>query len=153
MNWKKEFIDFSFKKKALKFGSFILKSGRTSPYFFNSGLLSSGKDIIKIGVLYAHSIIDSKIEFDILFGAAYKGIPIVVATSIALKNFYNLNIPYVFNRKEKKKYGEKGDLIGQKIQNKKIIILDDVVTSGTAIHYSINILEEKKLISPLYLFF
>ncbi|AHG59847.1 orotate phosphoribosyltransferase [Buchnera aphidicola] len=144
MNWKKEFIDFSFKKKALKFGSFILKSGRTSPYFFNSGLLSSGKDIIKIGVLYAHSIIDSKIEFDILFGAAYKGIPIVVATSIALKNFYNLNIPYVFNRKEKKKYGEKGDLIGQKIQNKKIIILDDVVTSGTAIHYSINILEEKK---------
>jgi orotate phosphoribosyltransferase len=143
MDWKKEFIDFSFKKKALQFGKFKLKSGRTSPYFFNSGLLSTGKDIIKIGLFYAHSIIDSKIEFDILFGPAYKGIPIVVATSIALKNHYNLNVPYSFNRKEQKKHGEKGDLIGQIINNKKIIILDDVITSGIAIHSSIEIIEEK----------
>jgi len=144
MDWKKEFIDFSFKKKALKFGSFILKSGRTSPYFFNSGLLSTGPDIIKIGLFYAHSIVNSKVEFDVLFGPAYKGIPIAVATSIALKNYYNLNIPYTFNRKEKKEYGEKGNLIGKNINKKRIIILDDVITSGTAIHYSIEILKEKK---------
>ncbi|QCI20678.1 orotate phosphoribosyltransferase [Buchnera aphidicola (Brachycaudus cardui)] len=144
MDWKKEFIDFSFKKKALRFGVFTLKSGRTSPYFFNSGLLSTGKDIIKIGLFYARSIIESKIKFDMLFGAAYKGIPIAVATSIALKNHYNLNVSYAFNRKEEKNYGEKGDLIGKKIQNKKIIILDDVITSGTAIHHSINIIEGKK---------
>lgn len=144
MNWKKEFIDFSFKKKVLQFGNFTLKSGRKSPYFFNSGLLSNGKDIIKIGLFYAHSIIDSKIEFDILFGPAYKGIPIVVATSIALKNYYNLNVPYSFNRKEEKKHGEQGYLIGEKITNKKIIILDDVITSGTAIHNSIEIIKRKK---------
>ncbi|QCI21265.1 orotate phosphoribosyltransferase [Buchnera aphidicola (Hyperomyzus lactucae)] len=144
MNWKKEFIDFSFKKKALKFGRFKLKSGRTSPYFFNSGLLSTGKDITKIGLFYARSIIDSKMKFDVLFGAAYKGIPIVVATAIALKNYYNLNIPYAFNRKEQKKHGEKGDLIGREISDKNIIILDDVITSGTAIHQSIEMIEEKK---------
>jgi orotate phosphoribosyltransferase len=144
MNWKKEFIDFSFKKKALKFGRFKLKSGRTSPYFFNSGLLSTGKDITKIGLFYAHAIIDSKIKFDVLFGTAYKGIPIVIATAIALKNHYNLNIPYSFNRKEEKTHGEKGDLIGKEINDKKIIILDDVITSGTAIHHSIKIIEEKK---------
>lgn len=144
MDWKKELIDFAFKKKILQFGTFTLKSGRSSPYFFNSGLLSTGNDIIKIGLFYAHAIITSKIEFDVLFGTAYKGIPIAVATSIALKNYYNLNIPYVFNRKEQKKYGEKGDIIGKKIENKKIIILDDVITSGTAIHHSIQIIEEKK---------
>ncbi|MCU4137247.1 orotate phosphoribosyltransferase [Buchnera aphidicola (Sitobion miscanthi)] len=144
MDWKKEFIDFSFKKKALKFGTFKLKSGRSSPYFFNSGLLSTGKDIIKIGLFYAHSIIASKIKFDVLFGPAYKGIPIAVATSIALQNYYNLNIPYAFNRKESKKHGEQGDLIGEKIDNKKIIILDDVITSGTAIHHSIEIIEKQR---------
>ncbi|QCI24059.1 orotate phosphoribosyltransferase [Buchnera aphidicola (Macrosiphoniella sanborni)] len=144
MNWKKEFIDYSFKKKALKFGRFKLKSGRTSPYFFNSGLLSTGKDIIKIGLFYAHSIIKSKIKFDILFGPAYKGIPIVAATTIALKNHYNLNVSYAFNRKEKKKYGEKGGLIGTEIYQKRVIILDDVITSGTAIHHSIKIIEEQE---------
>ncbi|QCI17930.1 orotate phosphoribosyltransferase [Buchnera aphidicola (Acyrthosiphon lactucae)] len=143
MDWKKEFIHFSFKKKALKFGTFKLKSGRTSPYFFNSGLLSTGTDIIKIGLFYAHSIIDSKIEFDVLFGPAYKGIPIAVATSIALKNHYNLNVSYAFNRKEHKKYGEKGNLIGKKIYKKRIVILDDVITSGTAIHHSIKIIEKQ----------
>lgn len=144
MDWKKKFIDFSFKKKALQFGMFILKSGRKSPYFFNSGLLSSGKDIIQIGLFYAHAIMESKIKFDIIFGPAYKGIPIAVSTSIALKNYYNLNVSYSFNRKEQKQYGEKGDLIGSKLKNKKIIILDDVITSGTAIHNSIDIIEKKE---------
>ncbi|AEO08323.1 orotate phosphoribosyltransferase [Buchnera aphidicola] len=144
MHWKKEFIDFSFKKKALQFGTFKLKSGRTSPYFFNSGLLSTGKDITKIGLFYAHSIMNSKIDFDILFGPAYKGIPIVVATTMALKHHYNFNVSYAFNRKEKKTYGEKGDLIGTEIYRKKVIILDDVMTSGTAVHHSIKIIEEQK---------
>lgn len=144
MNWKKEFINYSLKKKVLQFGQFQLKSGRTSPYFFNSGLFSTGKDITKIGLFYAHSIIQSKINFDILFGPAYKGIPIVVATTIALKKHYNLNVAYAFNRKERKKYGEQGDLIGTEIYKKRIIILDDVITSGHAIHHSIKIIEEQK---------
>ncbi|ACL30345.1 orotate phosphoribosyltransferase [Buchnera aphidicola str. APS (Acyrthosiphon pisum)] len=144
MDWKKEFIDFSFKKKVLKFGVFQLKSGRISPYFFNSGLLSTGIDIIKIGLFYARSIIDSKNKFDVLFGPAYKGIPIAVATSIALKNHYNLNVPYSFNRKEYKEHGEKGDLIGSTIYKKRVIILDDVITSGTAIHHSIKIIEKQE---------
>ncbi|ANZ22737.1 orotate phosphoribosyltransferase [Buchnera aphidicola (Diuraphis noxia)] len=154
MYWKKEFIDFCCKKQVLKFGQFTLKSGRTSPYFFNSGLLSNGEDIVKIGVFYAHSIMNSNVDFDILFGTAYKGIPVAVSTSIALKNHYNLNIPYTFNRKEKKTYGEQGKLIGNIIENKKIIILDDVITSGTAIHNSIKIVEEHKAyISSIFVLF
>ncbi|QCI21830.1 orotate phosphoribosyltransferase [Buchnera aphidicola (Hyadaphis tataricae)] len=144
MDWKNEFIDFCIKKKALKFGFFKLKSGRISPYFFNSGVLSSGIEITKIGLLYAQSIINSKIEFDVLFGPAYKGIPIVVSTAMALKKDYYLNIPYAFNRKEYKKHGEKGDIIGNNIKNKKIIILDDVITSGKAIHYSIKTIEKNE---------
>lgn len=144
MDWKKNFIEFCLRKKVLKFGKFILKSGRTSPYFFNSGLLCTGKEAIQISLFYARSIIQSKIKFDVIFGPSYKGIPIVVATAIALKNYYNLNIPYNFNRKEEKKYGEKGILIGKQIKNKKVIILDDVITSGIAISNSINTIEEQQ---------
>ncbi|QCI19068.1 orotate phosphoribosyltransferase [Buchnera aphidicola] len=151
MEWKKEFIDFLFKKKVLKFGKFILKSGRISPYFFNSGLLSTGKDTVKIGMFYARAIMDLNIKFDMLFGPAYKGIPIVVSTSIALKNQYNLDIPYSFNRKEEKKYGEGGQLIGGDIKNKKIIILDDVITSGISINHSVKIIEkENSKISSIF---
>ncbi|CAL4325642.1 orotate phosphoribosyltransferase [Buchnera aphidicola] len=143
MDDKEKCIEFSLKKKALTFGKFKLKSGRISPYFFNSGLISNGKNILKIGLFYANIIIHSKIKFDILFGTAYKGIPIVIATSIALSHYYNINIPYAFNRKEKKIYGEKGILIGKKIKNKKVIILDDVITSGVSIYQSCNIIEEQ----------
>ncbi|AWH90754.1 orotate phosphoribosyltransferase [Buchnera aphidicola (Melanaphis sacchari)] len=134
----------SYKKKVLTFGKFVLKSKRISPYFFNSGILCAGKDIFEIGLIYAKAIINSNIQFDVLFGSAYKGIPIVVATSIALKNKYNVNIPYCFNRKEQKKHGEKGFLIGEKIKNKKIIILDDVVTSGASIKQAIEIIKNEK---------
>lgn len=134
----------SFKKKVLNFGKFILKSGRKSPYFFNSGLLSRGEDIAKIGFFYAQAIINLNLKFDVLFGTAYKGIPIVVATSIALKNQYNLDIPYSFNRKEEKKYGEKGCFVGVNIKNRKIIILDDVITSGMSINHAIKIVEKEK---------
>ncbi|CAL4325902.1 Orotate phosphoribosyltransferase [Buchnera aphidicola (Protaphis terricola)] len=151
MEWKKEFIEFLLKKKVLNFGKFILKSGRVSPYFFNSGLLSTGQDTAIIGSFYARAIMDLNIEFDMLFGPAYKGIPIVVSTSIALKNQYNLNIPYSFNRKEEKKYGEQGTLIGKNVKNKNIIILDDVITSGISINHSIQIIEkEKSKISAIF---
>lgn len=141
----------SFKKKVLNFGTFILKSGRKSPYFFNSGLLSTGKETAKIGLFYARAIMDLNIKFDVLFGPSYKGIPIVVSTSIALKNQYNLNISYAFNRKEEKKYGEQGQLIGGDIKNKKIIILDDVITSGMSINHSIKIIEkENSKISSIF---
>ena len=141
---EKRIYRISFKKKILNFGKFILKSGRTSPYFFNSSLLYTGQDISKIGFFYARAIIDLNIKFDMLFGTAYKGIPIVVSTAIALKNKYNLNIPYSFNRKEEKKYGEKGRLVGTKIKNKKIIILDDVITSGISIDHAIKIIENEQ---------
>jgi len=144
MKWKKEFIKFLLKKKVFNFGNFILKSGKTSPYFFNSGLLSKGEDIAKIGCFYAQAIINLNIKFDILFGTAYKGIPIVVATSIALKNQYNLDVPYSFNRKEEKKYGEKGSFVGANIKNKKIIILDDVITSGISINHAAKIIKQEK---------
>lgn len=143
MDYKSKCIQFSLKKKALIFGEFQLKSGRISPYFFNSGVISIGKDILKIGLFYANLIMHSKVTFDILFGTAYKGIPIVIATSIALSHYYNINVPYSFNRKEKKIYGEKGILIGKKIQKKKIIILDDVITSGSSLQQSCNIIEEQ----------
>ncbi|CAL4325917.1 Orotate phosphoribosyltransferase [Buchnera aphidicola (Hyalopterus amygdali)] len=144
MEWKKEFIEFILKKKVLNFGKFILKSGKISPYFFNSGLLSTGEDINKIGSIYARAIIDLNIKFDMLFGTAYKGIPIVVATSIALKNQYNLNIPYSFDRKEKKQHGEKGYLVGNEIRKKRIIILDDVITSGISINRAVKIIKKEQ---------
>ncbi|WP_422667439.1 orotate phosphoribosyltransferase [Buchnera aphidicola] len=143
MDYKKKFITLSLRKKALMFGKFKLKSGRISPYFFNSGLLSTGKDILKVGLFYAHLIVNSKINFDLLFGAAYKGIPIVIATSIALSHYYNINIPYSFNRKEKKTHGEKGLFIGKNVKNKKVIILDDVITSGISINHACEIIEKQ----------
>jgi orotate phosphoribosyltransferase len=106
--------------------------------------LSRGEDIAKIGFFYAQAIINLNLKFDVLFGTAYKGIPIVVATSIALKNQYNLDIPYSFNRKEEKKYGEKGCFVGVNIKNRKIIILDDVITSGMSINHAIKIVEKEK---------
>ncbi|XRX42648.1 MAG: orotate phosphoribosyltransferase [Buchnera aphidicola (Eriosoma harunire)] len=132
LDFKKEFIEFSLKKKALQFGTFILKSGRNSPYFFNTGNFHTGNDIKKIGYFYATSIINYKIPCNSLFGLAYKGIPITVSTAIALKKKYNLNIPYSFNRKEKKTHGELGSIIGFKPCSN-IIIIDDVITAGTTI--------------------
>ncbi|CAL4324059.1 orotate phosphoribosyltransferase [Buchnera aphidicola] len=141
---KKKFIKFSIKNKALKFGNFYLKSERKSPYFFNISQFYKGKNISKLGKFYAQKIINQKIKFDVLFGIAYKGIPIVISTVIALKKYFNLNIPYCFNRKETKTYGEKGNVIGSKILNKKIIILDDVLTSGKAIKEAISIIKKEK---------
>ncbi|MCW5196452.1 orotate phosphoribosyltransferase [Buchnera aphidicola (Pemphigus obesinymphae)] len=142
INWKQEFIKFSLKKKVLQFGDFKLKSGRKSPYFFNSGLFYTGKDISKLGKFYAHAIVESKIQCDVLYGLAYKGIPIVTSTSLSLNRDYNINLPFCFNRKKIKKYGEGGTLIGHTFK-KNIIIIDDVITVGTAIKNSMKHIQQK----------
>ncbi|CAL4325492.1 orotate phosphoribosyltransferase [Buchnera aphidicola] len=145
INWKKEFIKFSLEKKVLQFGNFNLKSGRKSPYFFNSGLFCTGKDIFKLGKFYAHAIIESKIKCNILYGLAYKGIPIVTSTSFSLNQYYNINLPFCFNRKKIKKYGEGGTLIGHELK-KNIIIIDDVITVGTAIKSAMKHIQQKSKI-------
>ncbi|WP_343189432.1 orotate phosphoribosyltransferase [Buchnera aphidicola] len=152
-NFKKKFIKFIIKKKALKFGTFKLKSGKISPYFFNSSVFKKPKDIIKLSEFYTKIIINSKIKFNLLFGFSYKGIPIVISTIITLFKKYNINIPYCFNRKEKKKHGEKGKLIGSSIKNKKIIILDDVLTSGITIQKNIKIFKKKAKINAIIVAF
>ncbi|MBK4775876.1 orotate phosphoribosyltransferase [Candidatus Pantoea edessiphila] len=138
-DWKYKFIEFALSRQLIKFGHFTLKSGRKSPYFFNTGLLSNGSDIAKLGYFYATLLINSKIEFDVLFGLAYKGIPIVISTAIALAKYYKIKTPYCFNRKEVKDHGEGGLLIGNPLYGK-IILVDDVITTGKSISESVNIM-------------
>jgi len=126
------FIDFALSNNVLKFGEFTLKSGRTSPYFFNAGLFNTGKQLAILADYYAKLIVDSKVEFDVLFGPAYKGIPLVAAISIILATKYNIDTPFAFDRKEKKDHGEGGIFVGADMQNKKVILVDDVMTAGTA---------------------
>jgi orotate phosphoribosyltransferase len=137
--YKKNFIDYAINIEALKFGSFELKSGRQSPYFFNMGCFNTGEAIQKLGNFYAQAIIDSNIEFDCVFGPAYKGIPLVIATSIALNQLLNKNIPWSFNRKEAKQHGECGVFVGSELHGK-VLIIDDVITSGKAINEAITLI-------------
>ncbi|MGB5443894.1 MAG: orotate phosphoribosyltransferase [Psychromonas sp.] len=139
-NYKKEFIEFALQKQVLKFGQFTLKSGRISPYFFNAGLFNSGRDLARLGRFYAAALMDSKIDYDLLFGPAYKGIPIATTTAVALSNDYDLDIPYCFNRKEAKTHGEGGSLVGSELKGK-IMLVDDVITAGTAIRESMDIIQ------------
>ena len=132
------FIEFAIEKKVLQFGEFITKAGRNSPYFFNLGAFNDGKSLKLLGEFYANKIIDTKIEFDLIFGPAYKGIPLVSAIYIALSN-KNINIPYSFNRKETKNHGEGGEIIGSDIKGK-VLIIDDVISAGTSINESYNII-------------
>ena len=134
-----EFIDFAIEAGALLFGTFTLKSGRTSPYFFNSGLFNSGSSLSRLGQFYAQAINKYQIDYDILFGAAYKGIPLASSTVIALANYYQRDIPYAFNRKEIKDHGEGGLLIGAKLEGK-ILIIDDVISTGFSIRESVKII-------------
>ena len=135
-----QFIELALSKVVLKFGSFVLKSGRTSPYFFNAGGFNTGADLATLGECYAHALVDAKISFDVLFGPAYKGIPLACATAMALAKDHNKNVPWCFNRKEKKDHGEGGNLVGAPLKGD-ILLIDDVITAGTAIRESEEIIK------------
>ena len=138
--YKTQFIDNALESGALKFGQFRLKSGRVSPHFFNAGEFSQGKALAALGRCYAAAIIESGVEFDVLFGPAYKGIPLVAATAVALAEHHNMDVKYCFNRKEAKSHGEGGTLIGAPLEGR-ILIIDDVITAGTAIREVMTMLE------------
>ena len=129
--YKREFLELSLELEVLRFGEFTLKSGRVSPYFFNAGLFSTGYAAAKLGRYYASAIADADIEFDMLFGPAYKGIPLVVLAASALAEHHDLDVPYAFDRKEAKAHGEGGSIIGAPL-NGRVLIVDDVITAGTA---------------------
>jgi orotate phosphoribosyltransferase len=137
--YQREFIEFALARQVLRFGEFTLKSGRTSPYFFNAGLFNTGKDLARLGRFYAAALMDSGIKFDLLFGPAYKGIPIATTTAVALCDHHNVDIPYCFNRKEAKTHGEGGSLVGSELKGK-VMLVDDVITAGTAIRESMEII-------------
>ncbi|PID42082.1 MAG: orotate phosphoribosyltransferase [Proteobacteria bacterium] len=138
-DYQKEFIQFAIEKKVLRFGEFTLKSGRTSPYFFNAGLFNTGLALARLGKFYAAALNDSGISYDVLFGPAYKGIPLAAATAVALATDFETDTPYAFNRKEAKDHGEGGTIVGAPM-NGKIMIVDDVITAGTAIREVIEII-------------
>jgi orotate phosphoribosyltransferase len=136
------FIDLALKSKVLKFGEFTLKSGRISPYFFNAGLFNTGSQLATLADFYAKKIAESNIKYDVLFGPAYKGIPLVAAISTVLALKYNIDIPYAFDRKEAKAHGEGGVFVGANMTNKRVILVDDVMTAGTAFFESSNKLKD-----------
>ena len=141
--YKRDFIEFALSRNVLKFGEFTLKSGRKSPYFFNAGLFNTGADLARLGEFYAAAIQASAVDFDVVFGPAYKGIPIGTSVSVALFNRYGIDKPVCFNRKEVKDHGEGGNLIGSPLQGK-ILLVDDVITAGTAIRESMELISTNK---------
>ncbi|WP_028470103.1 orotate phosphoribosyltransferase [Neptunomonas japonica] len=146
-DYQREFIQFAIEQNVLRFGEFTLKSGRVSPYFFNAGLFNSGTALAKLGRYYAAAIDEAKVEFDVLFGPAYKGIPLAAAAAIALSNDYDRDTPYVFNRKEAKSHGEGGSLVGAALEGR-IMIIDDVITAGTAIREVMDIINSADNATP-----
>lgn len=139
-DYQREFIEFALAKQVLRFGEFTLKSGRISPYFFNAGLFNTGGDLARLGRFYAAALQDSDIDYNLLFGPAYKGIPIATTTAVALADSYNIDMPYCFNRKEAKTHGEGGSLVGSPLEGK-VMLVDDVITAGTAIRESMQIIQ------------
>lgn len=137
--FQSSFLKFVIDHEILRFGEFTLKSGRTSPYFFNAGLFNTGEKLSFLAKCYADAIVDSKLDFDVLFGPAYKGIPLVTATAMALANKHGINKPYCFNRKEAKAHGEGGSIVGAELAGN-VLIVDDVITAGTAIREAVEIL-------------
>ena len=144
--YQKDFVDFTLQTGALKFGEFTLKSGRVSPYFFNAGLFNTGSHLSELGKFYAQAIEASGLMFDVLFGPAYKGIPLAAAASIALNDSFNKNIPYSFNRKEVKDHGEGGSIVGHPLEGD-ILVIDDVITAGTAIREAQDIISSNGAIT------
>ncbi|AGP79728.1 orotate phosphoribosyltransferase [Alteromonas mediterranea 615] len=141
--FQRDFIEFGIERGVLKFGEFTLKSGRVSPYFFNAGLFNRGGDLAKLGRFYANALMDAGVEFNVLFGPAYKGIPIATTTAVALADNHNLDVPYCFNRKEAKTHGEGGNLVGSPLEGK-VMLVDDVITAGTAIRESMTLIEQQQ---------
>jgi orotate phosphoribosyltransferase len=139
-SFQREFIEMALACRVLRFGSFTLKSGRTSPYFFNAGLFNRGRVLGALGRHYADAIVHSGIGFDLLFGPAYKGIPIASATAIALADQHDRDVPWCFNRKEVKSHGEGGTMVGAPLEGR-VLVIDDVITAGTAIREVVQIIE------------
>jgi orotate phosphoribosyltransferase len=137
--YQRQFIEFALNKQVLKFGEFTLKSGRKSPYFFNAGLFNTGRDLALLGRFYAEALVDSGIDFDLLFGPAYKGIPIATTTAVALAEHHDLDLPYCFNRKSQNPR-RGGNLVGSALQGR-VMLVDDVITAGTAIRESMEIIQ------------
>jgi orotate phosphoribosyltransferase len=140
LDYQKQFITYALECGVLRFGQFELKSGRISPYFFNTGLFNTGAKLDKLGHFYAQALINSGLEVDILYGPAYKGIPLVSTTSIAYSRITKTDIPFAFNRKESKDHGEGGVLVGSPLQGR-VLILDDVITAGTSVRESVDIIK------------
>ena len=141
--FQRDFLEFAIERGVLKFGEFTLKSGRVSPYFFNAGLFNRGGDLAKLGRFYADALMDAGVAFDVLFGPAYKGIPIATTTAVALADSHKLDVPYCFNRKEAKTHGEGGNLVGSPLEGK-VMLVDDVITAGTAIRESMTLIEQQQ---------
>jgi len=139
-DYQRQFIALALARNALRFGEFTLKSGRVSPYFFNAGLFNDGASLEQLGRCYAAALMHSRLEFDMLFGPAYKGIPLVAATAIALSSHHGRNLPWAFNRKEAKDHGEAGLIVGRPLSGR-VVIVDDVITAGTATRESVEAIQ------------
>ena len=138
--YQREFIQFALERGVLRFGEFTLKSGRVSPYFFNAGLFDSGLALAKLGRFYAQALMDSGLSYDVVFGPAYKGIPLAATTAVALAEHHQRDMPWCFNRKEAKDHGEGGTLVGAPLAGY-VVIVDDVITAGTAIREVMQIIQ------------
>ena len=137
--YQRDLITLALARGVLRFGRFVLKSGRTSPYFFNAGLFNTGAALAAFGRIYAQTLVDWGLAFDMLFGPAYKGIPLVAATAVALSEVHGRDVPYCFNRKEAKDHGEGGQVVGAPLAGR-VVILDDVITAGTSVRESVDLI-------------
>ena len=139
-DYQQEFLEFAIDVGVLRFGEFTLKSGRVSPYFFNSGLFNTGASLARLGRFYAQTIMDSGIEFDTIYGPAYKGIPLAASLAIAMADHHGRDMPYCFNRKEAKDHGEGGLIVGAELKGR-VLIIDDVISAGTSVRESVEIIK------------
>lgn len=140
-DYQRDFLDFAVACDALRFGQFTLKSGRVSPYFFNTGLFDTGGKLAQLATFYAQAIVESGLAFDMLYGPAYKGIPLAAATAVQLAEHFGRDLPYAFNRKEAKKHGEGGIIVGHALAGR-VLIIDDVISAGTSVRESVEIIRQ-----------
>lgn len=138
-NHQQDFIRFAIASKVLRFGEFTLKSGRISPYFFNAGLFNSGIQLAELGRFYARAVLASGVQFDMVYGPAYKGIPLAAALAIALADQHDRDVPFAFNRKEAKDHGEGGVIVGAPLQGR-VLVVDDVISAGTSVRESVELI-------------